>query len=100
MSTRILITFRAVRDQLEIARWIVVESPAAADRWLDASHDAIKTLAEFPLRCPIAKESSEHREETRQLLFGEYRILFTVDGDAVVILHVRHSARQAREDPE
>jgi plasmid stabilization system protein ParE len=32
--------------------------------------------------------------EIRQLLYGNYRLLFTVRDDAVVILHVRHGARE------
>jgi mRNA-degrading endonuclease RelE of RelBE toxin-antitoxin system len=28
------------------------------------------------------------------LLYGEYRILFSVEDDIVQVLHIRHSARQ------
>jgi hypothetical protein len=31
---------------------------------------------------------------TRQLLYGDFRILFTVGEDVVRVLHVRHGARR------
>ena len=53
----------------------------------------------MPRRCGLARENSSFKEETRQLLYGKrhhkYRTLFTIRGDEVHVLHVRHGARQA-----
>jgi hypothetical protein len=39
----------------------------------------------------------------RQLLYGRkphlYRILFTIDGDVVYVLHVRHGRRRHLSEP-
>ncbi|MDP8925057.1 MAG: type II toxin-antitoxin system RelE/ParE family toxin [Chloroflexota bacterium] len=55
---------------------------------------SIQTLADFPRRCPLACENDDFDVEVRQRLHGDYRILFTVDGGTVRILHVRHGARR------
>jgi hypothetical protein len=59
----------------------------------------LKSLARLPLRCPIAPETRLGLldQKIRQLLYGrsywKYRILFAVEGDRVLIAHVRHGAR-------
>jgi plasmid stabilization system protein ParE len=55
--------------------------------------NAAQALEEFPHRCPLAPESGAELE-IRQLIYRRYRVLFTVAGDTVYILHIRHSARQ------
>lgn len=54
---------------------------------------AFRSLEKNPLRCPPAPESVFFEEETSQLVYGKYRILFTVEGETVYVLRVRHSAR-------
>jgi hypothetical protein len=49
-------------------------------------------------RCPLAPENKEFPFEVRQLLYGRkphlYRVLFTIEGDTVVVLHIRHGRRR------
>lgn len=73
-------------------------APALAIKWYDELVCAVKSLQEMPARCPLAPEGREFERETRQLLVGKkrtYRVLFTVEGSTVYILHVRHT-KQAR----
>lgn len=42
----------------------------------------------------LAPESQDATIEVRQLLYGRYRILYTVRGSTVFVLTVRHGARQ------
>jgi plasmid stabilization system protein ParE len=60
--------------------------------------DAIASLATFPKRCPLAPETVRFPFEVRQLLYGRkphvYRILFTIEGDTVIVLHIRHGRRK------
>jgi plasmid stabilization system protein ParE len=64
---------------------------------------AIRSLTTNPERCPLASEVSELGLELRELLYGKrpgvYRILFTIDGQTVNIVRVRHAARD-RLKPE
>ena len=81
---------------------IAERAPDAAKTWRAGMYEAIRSLSAFPTRCPLAPEDSYFPAEIRQLLYGKrrgvYRILFTIDGDTVSVLHVRHSA-QARLIP-
>jgi plasmid stabilization system protein ParE len=48
-----------------------------------------KRLAVFPESCPLAPESEELSVPVRQMIVGRYRVLFTIQGGNVHILHVR-----------
>jgi plasmid stabilization system protein ParE len=95
---RVVFTYRARADALEAFRWIAEQSPDAAARWYAGLDKAIAKLGENPERHPIAEEESELLGLTiRQMLYGRrrgvYRILFSIEGDSVVLHYVRHSAR-------
>ena len=68
------------------------QSEAAALRWYEGLMKAFHSLKKNPLRCPVAPESAFFEEEIRQLIYGKYRILFTVEGETVFVLRVRHGA--------
>jgi plasmid stabilization system protein ParE len=99
MTFRVETTAEAERDADTILDWLL--SQHAGDtgiRWFLALQDAIASLAEFPERCPLAPESAVFPFEVRQLLYGHlphvYRILFTIEGNTVYVLHIRHGRRQ------
>ena len=100
MTYRVLIQPPAADDLNAAFLWIAQASPARAEAWVAGAFRAIQTLTELPRRCPLATESDAFSEEIRQLLYGEFRILFTVDGDLVRFLHVRYGARQVLRTDE
>jgi toxin ParE1/3/4 len=65
-----------------------------AEVWLDGVIAAVDTLTSLPRRCPLAPENDDFDVEVRQLLYGEFRILFIVEDEVVRVLHVRHGARR------
>lgn len=82
-------------DELEDAyRWIARESPVNVNLWYNRLLEKMETLAQTPNRCPAAPERKYAKENFRHLIVGQYRIIFLVDGKAVRVLHVRHSARR------
>ena len=93
----IIIESPASTDIDEAHDWIADRDKDAADRWFEAIYDTIATLQSFPERCPLAPENKFFAFEIRELLHGrrqhKYRILFTVAGNRVHVLHVRHGAR-------
>jgi plasmid stabilization system protein ParE len=72
-------------------------APATATRWLERFKDALLTLREEPERFVLAPESRFVEYEIRQLNFGRrtgaFRVLFTIRGDTVHILHIRRGVR-------
>ena len=59
---------------------------------------AIEALANFPRRCPVAPQDRSFPFEVRQLVYGNkphlYRILFTIAGRTIQVLHIRHGRRR------
>lgn len=93
MKHRVEITDQAHAEADEAYQWIARDSPQNAARWYYGLMDAVNTLGTFPLRCVLAPESEAFNREIRQLLYQNYRILFTIQERVVYILHIRHGAR-------
>lgn len=74
-------------------------SPLNAQRWREALLAAAESLSTMPTRGRLAPESDAFSFEIRQLVCGNYRLLFTVRDDAVFILHVRHAAQRSLVEP-
>jgi plasmid stabilization system protein ParE len=67
-----------------------------AQRWARQLRTAVsKQLSLMPKGFPVATENDEFSEEIRQMIVGRYRVLFTLRGGKVHVLHVRgaHSRR-------
>lgn len=79
--------------------YIHQDSPMSAAKWRLGLFEAAESLRTFPERCGFAPENGPFEFEIRQFIYGSYRMLFTVRDDVVVILHVRHGARE-RMNPE
>jgi plasmid stabilization system protein ParE len=99
MAFRVETSAQAERDADSILEWLLLEHAGETGiRWFLALDDAITSLATFPDRCSLAPETGRFPFEVRQLLYGRpphvYRILFTVEGETVKILHIRHGRRK------
>ncbi len=98
MTYRVVFTARARADIIEQFCFLVDRSPSAAARWYAGIEKAIAKLDKLPERHPIAQDETEQLGVTlRQMLYGRrpgvFRILFSVEGDAVTLHYIRHSAR-------
>jgi len=51
----------------------------------------------MPQRCACARENDKYDEELRQLVFRSHRIIFTIKGKTVHVMHIRHAARKELE---
>ncbi|MGA2020007.1 MAG: type II toxin-antitoxin system RelE/ParE family toxin [Candidatus Sulfotelmatobacter sp.] len=99
MAFRVKTTAQAESDASAILDWLLSQHAGEAGiRWFLALDEAIASLSTFPERCSLAPETARFPFEVRQLLYGRkpnvYRILFTIEGDAVNVLHIRHGRRK------
>ena len=99
MAYHVEIADAAQSEAGEILNWLVAQHAGETGlRWFRALYDAIDSLSNFPRRCSMALESNEFSTEVRYLLYGrkpyQYRILFTIEGETVQIIHIRHSRKQ------
>ncbi len=101
MTYCVIIEPPAEAELEEAYQWIARDAPQAAARWYNGLVEAIDSLKSLPERCPLAPENDAFDEDIRQLLYGKrrykYRILFTIVGQRVHVLHIRHGARQYLE---
>lgn len=95
MTFQINVTDNASSELDECAAYIAERNPQAAANWLNSIGYKIASLATFPDRFPYARENVHHDRELRQLVAGNYRIIYHADeaGQVVTVLSVRHSAR-------
>ena len=75
---------------------IYSESPENAKHLYTDLINSIRTLEHLALRCPIAEEDSEFKLGIRQLVVGQYRVIYLTTDDSVEVLHVRHSRHSRR----
>lgn len=94
MNFKVKITEQAEVELDEAYGWIAADSLEQAAHWFNGLVEACQSLSLNPERCPRAPESNDIDRDIRQLLYGKYRILFTITDDIVYLLHVRHGARR------
>ena len=99
MAFRVKTSARAKRDLRNILGWLLSQGAGEAGlRWFQGLRDAIASLAHSPERCALAPEKDVFPFDVRQMLYGSrryrYRVLFTIEGDTVTVLHIRHGRRQ------
>jgi plasmid stabilization system protein ParE len=100
MSLRVVITEQAEREmQSAFNWWAEHRSKRQADRWYAGLAKAIADLSENPEKHGQCRERDRFAYEIRDLLFGlgrrpTHRAVFTIRGEEVVVLTVRHVAQK------
>lgn len=101
---RLIIQPSAFDDLDEAYQWVRERAPEAAARWFNGFVEALSSLTTSPDRCGLAPENDAVEPEIRQLLYGRrsgvYRALFTIAGNEVRVLHIRHAARHVMTSEE
>ncbi|MCF8080822.1 MAG: type II toxin-antitoxin system RelE/ParE family toxin [Desulfobacterales bacterium] len=79
-------TLTARNDLKAIRRYIAVDNPSAAKRWVDRLRSRAKKALQAPLAGRKVPEFS--REDIRELIAGNYSIVYQVFEDRLVVLTV------------
>jgi|WetSurSiteA1Bulk_404760.scaffolds.fasta_scaffold261258_1 toxin ParE1/3/4 len=79
-------TETAKQDLLAIRRYIAVDNPTAAKRWVERLRDRARNALHAPLAGRKVPELS--RDDIRELIEGNYRLVYQVFADRLVILTV------------
>lgn len=75
---------------------IALDSVTTALKWYQEIETKILSLDENPERCPTAVEDKYHDFKIRNLIFGNYRIIYRIEERTVQILHVKHRKMERR----
>ncbi|OGW38575.1 MAG: plasmid stabilization protein [Nitrospirae bacterium RBG_13_39_12] len=78
----------AIDRASEIAEYIAQDKPSAAEKWINTIFSKVEQLRSSP---EIGKIVPEIRnEQFRELIYGNYRIIYRVEKKQISILTIRH----------
>jgi len=72
----------------EIAGYIADDNHSAAIRWVDSIFKETERLKKFPNSGRVCPETN--KKEIREIISGNYRIIYRVEDKEIRILTVRH----------
>ena len=78
----------AIERVAEIAAVIAEDDPSAAEKWVRAAFARVEQLRQFPKSGRRIPESP--RPDLRELVWGNYRIIYRLEARRISILTVRH----------
>jgi len=79
----------AVEKLEEYGDYLALDEPTAALKWIDSIQNTVNELKKFP---QVGREVPElKRSDIRELIEGNYRIIYRVEKTYVSILTIRHS---------
>lgn len=70
----------------EIAEYISLDNPTAAQDWIDTIFGKVTTLETSSQIGRIVPE----RKEIREIIYGNYRIIYRIEKTSISILTIRH----------
>ena len=92
MSHKVRLTFEVKQQVAVISDYIAQDSRTNAQHWRQSIRERMRSLKDFPERHEVAYLARDVGRDIRHTFYGVYRILYTIEGDTVVVLTVRHGA--------
>jgi len=78
----------AVDRASEIAEYIALDKPSAANKWITTVFSKVEQLTSSPEIGRMVTEIGN--EQFRELIYGNYRIIYRIEKKQVLILTIRH----------
>ncbi|MBU0483823.1 MAG: type II toxin-antitoxin system RelE/ParE family toxin [Proteobacteria bacterium] len=72
----------------EIARYIAQDNHTAAEKWVKTLFKKVQLLESSPQLGRVIPET--HSDDIRELLYGNYRIIYRLEQTRISILTIRH----------
>jgi plasmid stabilization system protein ParE len=93
MDKEIKYTKAAVRDMMEIADYIRLDSIQASENTEAEFRKSIGNLAKFRFLCPVPKDRRLAKKGYRMLVVGNYLVFYKVFKSTVRVCRVIHGKR-------
>ncbi len=78
----------AIDRAAEIAEYIAQDKPSAAEKWVDTVFSRVEQRKASPEFGRIVPEILN--EQFRELIYGNYRIIYRIEKSRISILTIRH----------
>jgi toxin ParE1/3/4 len=88
---RLIWTEPALEDLGQIADYIALDDPKAANRLVRRVFSKAALLQDFPEMCPVARELPDSRY--RHLVVRPLRIFYRIESGSVLIVYIMRSER-------
>ena len=89
-------TETAKQDLIAIRQYISADNPTAAKQWIDLLRQRARNTLNAPLSGRMVPEFA--REDIREIIEGNYRIVYQVLADCLVILTVFEGHQLLRQE--
>ena len=73
---------------VDISDFIAEDKPGASVKWVDSVFDSVERLIKFPESGRAVPEIN--RKDMREILLGNYRIIYRIEEKTITVLTVRH----------
>ena len=87
---RVVLTYPAKQDRLDVWRHIAADNPAAADRLVDEIDERLRPLASAP---NLGRARDDIAPNIRYFPVGNYLIFYTPNPGEITIVRILHGAR-------
>jgi toxin ParE1/3/4 len=91
---KVIWTEFAIEDLRSIHTYISQDSKVYADRFIEKIISRVGQLETHPQSGRVVPEF--HSDTLRELIEGNYRIIYKISSDSIGIVRVHHSARQLK----
>jgi toxin ParE1/3/4 len=88
---KVIISDTAYTELLQIGRWIKIDNPGRAERFVSEIYDRCQSLRDMPRAFPLVPRWEE--QGIRRRPYGDYLIFCRINGDVIDVLHIMHGAR-------
>ncbi len=78
----------AIDRTSEIAEFIARDKPSASTKWVETLFDKVQILKSSPKSGRMVPEIN--REDVRELIYGNYRVIYRIEKTKISILTLRH----------
>ncbi len=78
----------AIDRATEIAEYIALDNPTAAQKWIDLIFQEVELFGSSPQMGRVVPEIGS--KQIRELIIGNYRIIYRIDKISISILTIRH----------
>lgn len=78
----------AIDRASEIAEYIALDKPSAANKWITTVFSKVEQLTSSPEIGRVVPEIGN--KQFRELIYGNYRIIYRIEKKQVSILTIRH----------
>ncbi|MBO6514809.1 MAG: type II toxin-antitoxin system RelE/ParE family toxin [Phycisphaerales bacterium] len=89
---------QALEKAEQILEYLDERSPEAAERFSDGLFNAVERLVDFPRMGRMVPELKN--PNVRQILQGNYRVIYRLEGDDIRIVTLRHQRQNLTPDDD